>query len=295
VNTSAGLNLTNISATFGSNSISLSVAAAGGVGTTISSYEPFRFDTNGMGVVIPGNSFSSVVGFLMPDNISISYIRIPVSMSTNSTSYTITASSMNASVKLLSTWNAVVYQKNTGASSMSLTWVASGQGLWTVQNSMSVVAAGTQESYSQSIVGVAAGNAFTSSTQYSISNANSYNFSTTGPHTGFTGLRFLDINFANSLSAGYYYLMVGLSTGSSTNSTGISLASNCNVGFSRWYAGAQSNIAFKVMGSTNDSTIQFGAGSFSTAGGGTTAALPCSAISTGASNPQVYFQMIRIA
>lgn len=270
-------------------SVAVSVAAV-----TISSYEPFRFDTGGVGVSIPGNSFSSVVGFLMPLNISVSYLRLPVSMSINSTTETRTVASMNASVNVLSTWNAVVYKMNTGASSLSLTWVASGQALWTMQNSMSVAANGTQESYSQSIVGAVAGNPFTFSTQYSISHINSYIFSSTAM-TDYTGTRFLDINFANSLSAGYYFLMVGLSTNSATNSTGISAASNCGIGFSRWFVGNQSNLPVKVMGSTDVASIQFAAGSFSTVGGGTTAELAFSKISTAASNPQIYFQMLRFA
>jgi hypothetical protein len=50
------------------------------------------------------------------------------------------------------------------------------------------------------------------------------------------------------------------------------------------------------MGSTNQTSgNMLGAGSFSTAGGGTTSALPISAISSSASHVRPYFQLIRSA
>lgn len=284
--------------TFGTSAgsiITASVVAPGAAAATLSSYENFPLAVE-FATQMAGNSGSSVVAFIMPLDISCSYIRLPMQMSNNSTSRAATASSMNASVGVFSTWNAVVYKLNTGASSMSLTWVASGQALWTVSNSISVATNGSQGSYSQSFIGAAEGGVTSFSTRYSVTNTNSYQFSSQTIFTAFSANRWLDIPFANSLAAGAYWLMVGLSTSSTANSTGISAASNCNNGFSRHFALSQANnVPIKVMGSTNSISINFGAGSFTTVGGGTTAELALSMISTVASHPRLYFQMIRRA
>jgi hypothetical protein len=56
------------------------------------------------------------------------------------------------------------------------------------------------------------------------------------------------------------------------------------------------NLSVGVMGSTNrTSGGLLGAGSFSTAGGGTTSGFPLSAISSSASHQRPYFQLLRFA
>jgi hypothetical protein len=246
-------------------------------------------------VTLNGASISQAVPFYLPENGSFSFLRIPVAMTTNSTTIATTGASLSASAACFSTWNAVVYSLGTGASSKSLTSVASGSVGWTVRNSISVAANGTQYSVTQGLSGNAEGGGSSRSTQYSISNTN-YSFTTNQIFTEWSGSRFIDINFANSLTAGAYWLIFGLSTSSATNSTGMGPATNCNVGYSNHYANSQPNIWFGVMGSTNlTSGGLFGGGSFSTAGGGTTAALPISAISSSASNNKPYFQLLRSA
>jgi|SRR5882672_890677 len=251
---------------------------------------------NGTAVISTNSgSVSYALAFNMKQPISASFLRVAVSMATNSTTLATTGASMSASVELRGTWNAVIYSLATGASSKSLTSVASGSAGWTFRNSISVAANGTQYSVTQQVSYPAEGGQVNTSTQYSISNTN-YSFTTQQIATNFSGNRFLDIPFAASLPAGAYWLILGQTTSLATNSTGISNASACQVMYSNAFVATQINSSVGVMGSTNlTSGGLLGAGSFSTAGGGTTAALPISAISSSASHPQVYFQLLRSA
>lgn len=261
----------------------------------ISSYENLSpFVSNITQALTPG-SVSFAVAFQLPNSLSASFLRLPIALTTNSTTLSTANASASMSAEVYSTWNAVVYSLGTGASSKSLISVASGSVGWTVQNSQSVTGAGTQGSYTQAMSYGVEGVNTNTSTQYSISNTN-YSWVTTFWHSFFTGSRFLDINFPRSLSAGAYWLIFGLSTSSSSNSARISAATNCRVGYASHYGASQANLNFGIMGSTNlTSGGLLGAGSFSTAGGGTTSILPISAISSSASNVRPYFQMLRSA
>lgn len=260
----------------------------------VSSYENLVLESN-IAMTLNAASVSHAVGFFLPEPVSASFIRIPVVMTTNSTTLATTAQSMSASAALYSTWNAVIYSLGTGANSRSLQYVASGQNFWTFMNSISVAANGTQYSVSQFFSANAEGVGTTRTTQYSISNSN-YSITTNQIATEWSGSRFIDINFASSLSAGAYWLVFGYSSSSGSNSTGFSNATNCNVRYSNHYGVSQANINFGVMGQTNmTSGGLLGAGSFSTVGGGTTNSIPLSAISSSASNVRPYFQMLRSA
>lgn len=261
----------------------------------ISSYENMPFGgTSAFQNTLNGASISHAVQFFLPKAGSFSFLRLPVLMTTNSTTIATTASSISASMELRSTWNAVVYSLGTGASSKSLVSVASGSNGWTFQNSISVAANGTQYSVTQAYSANAQGDGTTRTTQYSISNTN-YSFTTNQIATEWSTARYLDIAFNNSLTPGPYWLVFGYSTSSATNSTNLSAATNCHVRYSAHYCAGAPNVAFGVMGSTNLTSTPIGAGSFSTAGGGTTSAFPISAISSSASNLRPYFQLIRSA
>lgn len=257
-------------------------------------YEPTPlFNTTAL--TFNGASISHVVRMVIREPLSASFLRIPMLMTTNSTTYGTTGASLSASVNILSTFNAVAYAFGTGANSRSLAYYASGSAGFTQQNSMSVAANGTQYSITQAYTYQVEGSSASTSSGYSISNTN-YSFVTTAWQSLFSSLRFIDIPFANSMSPGNYFLVVGMSTNSATNSTGISLASNANVRYSNHYAQSLVNLNFGIFGSTNQSTGGLlGGGSFSTAGGGTTTSFPQSAISSSASNPILYFQMHRSA
>lgn len=270
------------------------VVISGPLGGTISSYENMvLMAASSILTQANGASVSQAVAFNIPEPLSLSFLRIPVSMSTNSTTMSTLASSANASCSVVSTWNAVLYSLGNGASSKSLTSVASGSAGFTFQNSISVNANGTQYSVTQAFSAQREGGGTTRTTQYSISNTN-YSLTTNQIATEFSGGRFIDIPITGTLSAGNYWLVFGLSTNSGTNSTRFSQATNCGVYFSGNFGVSQITSPIGVMGSTNlTSGGLMGCGSFSTAGGGTTAAFNISAISSNASYARPYLQLCR--
>lgn len=302
-------NTTNASTASGSNVVysaaGPTLTLGGSTGTVVFSTPPWvssmEFPPEGpnatnINISTNSGSVSYAVEFFVKQPISASFLRFPATMATNSTTLATTAASMSASAELYSTWNAVVYTQGTGASSRSLISVASGSAAYTFRNSISVAANGTQYSITQAITVPVEGGTTSQSFGYSASTSN-YSFVTTGAAvTQFNSNRMIDIPFANSLSAGPYWLLLGQTTSSSSNSTGMSAATNCNVRFGSAWAATQVNAAVGIMGSTNQTSGGLiGAGSFSTAGGGTTSAFPQSAISSSASHPQIYFQLLRSA
>ena len=306
INISAGTtsqNLSNIvfsnsnGVSFGLNgsTITGSVNAAGG-GVTLSSYVNMPGGLWGTSAVTFGvTSLSSAVAFEMPQAGSFSFLRIPVLMTMASTTIaTIASATATAQMGQTSTWNIVIYSVNTGASSRSLLSVASGSGTVNISARISITNS-TQYSVSLAYSGLVEGAGTTRTTQYSISNTN-YSF-TTNQFTEFSSNRWLDIPFANSLAAGQYWLVMGRSTSSSSAGAGLTAMTSWGPRYSNHYAGTMGNLLFGIMGSTNMTSIgvHIGAGVFSTAGGGTTSAFPMSAISSTASNPMMYFQLLRSA
>ncbi len=298
-----------IAATVNSGGVSISVPATSSLvgtnglsvstnGSTISVLPQWRsfYENDPTGpnqtMTFDGASVSHAVRFILPEPISGSYIRIPVLMTTNQTTIATTAATRSVSGAIYSTWNAVLYSLGSGASSRSLQSVASGSNGWTFMNSLSIAVNGTQYSVTQGFSANAEGAGTTRTTQYSISNTN-YSLTTNQIATEWSSGRYIDIPFAASLSGGDYWLVLGYSTSSATNSAGN--WTNANVRYSNHYGVSATNMAFGVMGSTNLTSTPLGAGSFSTAGGGTTASIPLSAISSSASHVRPYFQIIRQA
>lgn len=243
-------------------------------------------------MTLNGASISHAAAFWLQRPCSFSFLRIPVRMTAQSTTLASVNTSFSGSACVYSTWNAVIYQYNTGGSSKSLSSVASGSGGFTFMNSASVAANGSQGSFTQAFSAQVEGGGTTLTTQYSASST-AYPFSTTA-FSAFTGPRFIDIPFNNSVDAGVFWLVIGYSSSSATNATALNGAQNCWVKYSNHYGASQINSAFGVMGSTNlTSGGLMGCGSFSTAGGGTTSGFHVSAISSSASHVRLYFQALR--
>jgi len=260
----------------------------------MSSYENYPGIFASSLMTFGATSLSHAVAFFAPEDISASYLRMPILMTTNSTTIaTMASATATASGALYHTFNAVMYSMGTGASSQSLQSVVSGSAQFTFSQNISITNS-TQASYSLGMSAYALGAGTTLTTQYSVSNTN-YSF-TTNAFTAFSSARMLDIPFANSISEGPYWLIVGNSSSSASGgAAGLAALTNCNVRYSGHYGASQMNIGFGVMGSTNLTSVLLGAGSFSTAGGGTTNSLNISQISSMASNPRLYFQLIRQA
>lgn len=282
----------------GTNGISISTA-----GSTISvqpqwisSYENMEGMAGSSALTWGGTSISHAVAFMLPWPISGSFVRLPALMTTNSTTIaTMASATASAQGGLHSTLNFVVYSLGVGANSNSLQSVASGSAGYTFSQKLSVTNS-TQGSYSLGFTAQANGASTTRTTQYSVSNTN-YSFTTDQIATEWSSNRFLDIPFASSLSPGAYWAVIGMSSStSSAGAAGLAALTNCNVRYSNHYGISQGDFSFGVMGSTNRTSGGFmGAGSFSTAGGGTTNSLDMSNISSIASLARMYFQILRSA
>gem|GEM_PF-5367235 len=282
----------------GTNGISLSASSAAGAATMwisgwphVSFYQNLDVMQNDTQSNAPGST-SVAVMFEIAAPISASFIRIPGSFLTFTTNQGTSAASLSASANFGFTFNAVVYSLGTGGSSESLFSVASGSAGATFLNSISVAANGSQMSITQRMTFPVQGGSTTFSTQYSLSSAQ-MNFTNTWL-SNFSGRRFLDIPFDNSLSPGRYWLVFGHSTSTATNSTGMSFATGARASYRWHYAQSQISSPFGIAGSSNvTSGGHLGAGSFSTAGG-TTSAFPLSAISSSASMLKCFFQLVRL-
>lgn len=289
-----GFSGTNISGTHNSLGIQLSVAApGGGGGITASAYANFVGGISQSNGAFLQNSYSQAVSFNLPYYLSASYLRLAATFADQSTTIATTGQSMSASAEAYSTYNAVVYSMGTGASSRSLISVASGSGGWTQRNSVSIAANGTQGSYTQAMTYQIEGNSSSISTQYSVS-ATNYPFSST-LFSGCSSVRYLDIPFANSLSPGPYWLVVGLKTANATNSVGMNEATRCSVGYSRHYVFIQANSNILTMGGPNTPLGEYGGGVFTTNAAATTSIFASSAINNENGLAILWFQMMRSA
>jgi hypothetical protein len=231
---------------------------------------------------------SFVMPFQLPYPVSASYIRLPVSGSVQSTTF---GSTINTtfSCSILSTINAVVYSANVGASSNSLISVASGSvGMsqqWSVQEN-----ATNNQTISWRVTYPFIGGTSSMSTTFAVTNS-SFQLSS-GSLSNFAGFRHLDIPFNTSLGPGAYWLVLGMS--STTSTQGTAGLTGCRILFST--AGqTQLNQAIGLLGSATASSVQLGPGhgSFSTVGGGTTSALGFSNISSTASHIILPFRLVR--
>lgn len=248
--------------------------------------------------VVPGMVTTSLQGstqyvqpFVLPDACSISYLRFPMSCSAVSTSYATSTAATSYSASILSTVWAVVYSLGAGANSRSLTSVASGSAGLSQQWSIAETGSQYTVSFNITFPSEGAGNSTFSTSQALSTAVVQLN---TGSLTAFTGGRYLDIPFANSLAPNAYWIAVGISSTTSTqgiaNMTGLKLSvSNLIV--------TQANTAFNIWGSATNSSNQLllGLGSMNPSAINTTAAFDLSLVSSGASHPMLPFQGIREA
>ncbi len=245
----------------------------------------------------------AIAPFVLPQAISASYIRIPVSVSLSSVSAvqvnTTTNSSTTFSMGRYETDAFVLYTQNVGGNSLSLASIFSGSATWSAQTIYS--ATGTGVSLSSYSVSINIGYPVTGSTSNYASTytlANSSYVVCTGSLTNFSGTRFLDIPFASSLSAGDYWIGLGRSTSTAGNA-GAALSA-ASIGLSAWGV-SQPAISFGLMGVVTASStataqvqIQPGLGYVTTnVNIMSTANVALSNITNAANNPEIYFQFIR--
>lgn len=233
---------------------------------------------------------------VIPFDLSISYLRIPATFAYGQTSI---ASQVGITVHQLTngfSWNAIVYTRNSGVSSNTLSYLFSSRA--TAEYRVSVSANGSSCTVNYNLSMPSTGSSFTFSTSNTTQGASysivSSNAGMTGIRDQLTGNRWIDIPFATSLSAGDYYF--GFWRNSSSATAGTSNMQNATQNNTTYFL-TQINVSMLPPGmSTNASTspIKWGMGVYSNANTTNfTTALDQSVISSTASNLLVPFQLIR--
>ncbi len=228
--------------------------------------------------------------FVLGDAVSASYMRLPVSWGLTSTSMASSNPATSTTFSQCGTVNAVVYSQGIGASSRSLQYVTSGSAGWTWQVSLTVSNASNNWTITNNLTWPQEGGASNSLVSSWASTLSTYNASTTGGMTNFTGFKYLDIPFAASLGAGNYWLALNCNT---TTGGGKNIAMN----FSHIAISQDTSPYGNLNVATNSSFAhQIGLGSWSTnAVGATTSSIALANISSVASQLRPYFQLIRQA
>ena len=290
--------LTNISGTTASasNGLTLSLSAANPGGGVVNSYYENIPLLPGTASSLFGTGISNYMQpFILPYDISASYIRMPIVMSFGSSSANTANSTIPYGLSQSQTMFFNIYTIGTGTRSDSLGLFTSASATMAMALSVSYTASNGQtirHSISYPVLGA--------SSTASVSTASITNiiYIGTAALTNFTGSKQFDIPFAASLPAGEYWVGIQRSTSSSAFTQASATLSNAtfqitNIGIS------QQNANYNLMGTTASTNgLQLGLGVFSSAGmgtGATTASIALSQISTAASQIRFPFQMIRLA
>jgi hypothetical protein len=311
VQAAAVFNGTNCSGTIASNSFSVSVgayittAALSNVTQSFGTASYYCNIDNYNGMVTGASAVTQTSGssifvqpFMLPQAISLSYVRFLASFNDTAVGTAgTTQDNTTYSAANYTTYALVVYSQGAGASSRSIQSIGSTSVGMTGVTIYSGGTAGSRYSITVQKTYPDAGattNVYTSS--YAVSSASIVISS--GSNTLFTGPRYLDLAWATSFSAGNYWIGLGASRSSASNSANISFAGTAILPIS--IAGiSQSNVSFGRLGnatSASDHQLQIGLGVWTTnASGFSTASIGIGEVSQVASNPQVPFQMVRQA
>jgi hypothetical protein len=235
-------------------------------------------------------SSSQIFPFEVDNNVSINYMRVPASMSVQSTSFASTGNT-SYSVNYQETHRFVYYTRGVGASSLSLQSYTSTSASFRHSAQLS---RNTTNNISVSNTLTFYGSGGTTSTTFSYAATNSSDQWSTTQLSNFTGFRWLDLPLSTTFGHGQFWLMFGISTAITTQQT-VNI-SNYKVFIHDFPVATQANLTAQEIGSASNSSNQIipGIGLFSTAGGGTTNSLPLSAISSIQSHPILFLQLSRI-
>jgi hypothetical protein len=238
--------------------------------------------------LLPTQSTFAVFPFSLGDAVSCSVLQFLLSPTIASTTFASTANT-TFSYNQVATLRWLMYTRNAGASSMSLASVSSGsQSLNYSLNFAFGSASNTTHSMSYGFTGWdSAGNSISYST--SDTTSGSQVVVRTANVSRLTGWKYGDLPFVGSLSPGPYWIAFNFSTTATsqgTNLSGARLVHNV-------VAVTQINSAVGDMASANANTqgVMLGIGSFTTAGGESTASMGFSNITTSASHPLPYIRM----
>jgi hypothetical protein len=280
---------------FGLAGSTMTASVNAGGGATLSFFEnvPVIHGTQTFNAV---SSTMYIYPFSLEQNMSVGFIRLPMSGSIAPTTAGVPVANSTITGRMGYTHGFVLYTQGTGASANSLRYFTSTSGTGSFGTT---IGAGANSSQMTVTVNGSFGQ---SGVQTNLGTGVSYGISS-GSHvinssamSNFTGPRFVDIPFAQSLSPGDYWVGIGRSWSSANNSSifnGVNpLSSNIFI--------SQTNITWGILGSsTNTSNImrQPGAGFFTTNASiiSTNSINAVGQISVTTSNLVPYFQFIRKA
>lgn len=270
-------------------------AGAGGAGATIAGgFTNINLMANSVTLGY-GQSTSHVVPFILPNNWQWDFIRLNMLGAIIAASTTAaTAANTTFSCGYSKTHNFGIYSRGAGANSDSM---------------QLVVSTSFGESFSNNIgCGAASANGYVYSNRWTVPTASgslgfTYDYSSTvaslnvnsaGAATGLTGLKYIDFPFATALPAGKYWLMYGNSTTTAVQAAGTTIGLRNYVTYNPAFVSQVTGYSIGTLGAATSNIYapQKGLGSFTTAGGGTTASLHWTKVSNSAANPMLYFQLM---
>lgn len=238
-------------------------------------------------------STSGMIPFSLPNSLSVGFMRVPVLGGVVGASTTrVTVANSQFSGGHSRTYNLVLYTRGNGANSDSLALYGSTSAGMTYSMNVSAATNSTEYSYSARYTFPCSSGTTGFTKDYS-SSAASVNIHTSHV-TDLTGNKVLEIPFATLLTPGQYFLGFGISSTTGFN-LGFDVLTRPAIAFTH-YGVSQVNSGWGTLGADTNSSvnIQPGLGSFTIPGGGTTASLELSRLSSNASQNVLYFQFMRV-
>lgn len=280
--------------TFGLNGSTITASVGNASNAMLSFWENLDILPGGVASVgVVGASSMQILPILIPQDISLSFIRMPTFLTQSQT--TIAGTSVNTSFTYLINYTtaAVLYTQMNGASSLSLGYYTSSFASWGSQLSITAGATGSHWTEGYDVTYPIEGS-YSTLVITAAGSSSAYVFGT-AIVGGLAGSRFVDIPFAVSLSAGNYWLGLGQSTSTASNA-GPNCSNMRQSGFVFAYQQAQSTIA--PLGPLPNTThcLKPGLGFWSTnAAVMSTSSIRLADISITTSQPVPYIQMRRVA
>lgn len=239
-----------------------------------------------------GSNSMFMMPFMLPYDVSVSYIRMPIS--NQFTAQTIaTTNNTTANLRQTQTFWFNIYSAGNGVSSKSLQLYTQASATMVYAITAQQGAATANQSVSQALTYFAEGlTTNTFSTSYATGATNlSIN---TNNLTAFTGNRWMDIPFNNSLASGMWWAGIQRSTATATTggAAGLSTMTN-NMSF---HAATQANQNYNLIGAAaaNTNALAPGLGLATvSANGATSNSIGLTNINTQASQLKIPFQFLR--
>jgi hypothetical protein len=234
-------------------------------------------------------STSVVFPFDLKEIEDVGYAQFPATVNLVSTSFASTANT-SYSYNQAETHNIVLYTRGVAGSSQSLQSVYS----TSVGLTMSIrLSRNTTNNISVTHGFTYPVSNGTSSQSFSYAATNSSDQFSTTHLTAFTGIRFLDTQISTTLQDKIFWMAYGVSTTQTTQQT--ANLSAARLQYSN-HGMSLPNVTYNLFGIAANASVQArpGLGSFSTAGGGTTASIPLSAISSSSSHIVPVLQLFSV-